>query len=158
MKNKLLLILAVIAAALFSTSCTSVSRTGTSVPWAYSEVHPNRIKAELEFDTDKKASGQARVGYLFGMKISGGKKYAENVASTDRSIFGRRGNMIKSMAMYDAMHNTDYDIIVNPQYETTHRKILFGLYKQYDVKVTGYGAKITNLTQESESSVYLSNH
>ena len=48
---------------LFS-SCSTLSRTSASAPFAYTEVHPNEIRADLDFNTSDKIEGTVHVGYL----------------------------------------------------------------------------------------------
>lgn len=85
--------------------------------------------------------------------MSGGREYAEVLSSNNsKSIFGLRGKRIRSMAMAKALHGTDYDMIINPQYETTRKKVLFGLFTRYTMTVKGYGAKVNKLYQTDSPS------
>lgn len=132
---------------LFS-SCSTLSRTSASAPFAYTEVHPNEIRADLDFNTSDKIEGTVHVGYLLGVKVSGGREYAEVLSTNNsKSIFGLRGKRIRSMAMAKALEGSDYDMIINPQYETRRNRILFGLWTRYTVTVKGYGAKVNRLYQ-----------
>ena len=76
-------IIAIISLFAFS-SCSTLGKTCASAPFAYTEVHPNEIRADLNFNTSEKLEGTVRVGYLFGIKVSGGRKYAE-VLTTNNS-------------------------------------------------------------------------
>lgn len=146
-------IIAIISLFAFS-SCSTLGKTCASVPFAYTEVHPNEIRADLNFNTSEKLEGTVRVGYLFGIKVSGGRKYAEVLTTNNsKSIFGLRGKRIRSMAMAKALEGTDYDMVINPQYETKRKRVLFGLWTRYTVTVKGYGAKVSRLYQADEPSV-----
>ena len=81
------------------------------------------------------------------------REYAEVLSSNNsKSIFGLRGKRIRSMAMAKALHGTDYDMIINPQYETERKKVLFGLFTRYTMTVKGYGAKVNKLYQTDSPS------
>ncbi len=144
----------IVVISLFSlSSCSTLSRTSASAPFAYTEVHPNEIRADLDFNTSDKIEGTVHVGYLFGIKVSGGREYAEVLSTNNsKSIFGQRGKRIRSMAMAKALKGADYDMIINPQYETRRNRILFGLWTRYTVTVKGYGAKVNKLYQTEAPS------
>lgn len=153
MKRVLVNIMIVALFSLGFSSCATMSKTGASAPFAYTEVHPNEIRANLDFNTSEKVQGTVKVGYLFGIKVSGGREYAEVLSSNNsKSIFGLRGKRIRSMAMAKALHGTDYDMIINPQYETQRKKVLFGLFTRYTMTVKGYGAKVNKLYQTDSPS------
>lgn len=97
-------IIAIISLFAFS-SCSTLGKTCASAPFAYTEVHPNEIRADLNFNTSGKLEG------------------------------------------------TDYDMVINPQYETKRKRVLFGLWTRYTVTVKGYGAKVSRLYQADEPSV-----
>ena len=79
---------AIAVISLFSlSSCSTLSRTSASAPFAYTEVHPNEIRADLDFNTSDKIEGTVHVGYLFGVKVSGGREYAEELIA--RHVSGR---------------------------------------------------------------------
>ena len=65
------------------------SRTGVVAPFAYNEVHPNGIRAEVSFDGVNKVEGKAKQWYLGFIRISGGNKYFED-KNTKLPLFGRR--------------------------------------------------------------------
>ena len=145
---------AIAVISLFSlSSCSTLSRTSASAPFAYTEVHPNEIRADLDFNTSDKIEGTVHVGYLFGVKVSGGREYAEVLSTNNsKSIFGLRGKRIRSMAMAKALEGSDYDMIINPQYETKRNRILFGLWTRYTVTVKGYGKRAKNFKQTDNPS------
>ncbi len=145
---------AIAVISLFSlSSCSTLSRTSASAPFAYTEVHPNEIRADLDFNTSDKIEGTVHVGYLFGVKVSGGREYAEVLSTNNsKSIFGLRGKRIRSMAMAKALEGSDYDMIINPQYETKRNRILFGLWTRYTVTVKGYGKKVNSFKKRDDRS------
>ena len=142
-----------ICAALLITSCASTSRTGVISPFAYTEVHPNEIRADIDISENNKVTGKSKQWYVFGIRVSGGNKYFED-KSEKRSMFGKRTNKAQSCAMYDTLEKSEYDMIVNPQYKNVVHKWFFGLVKRYDVTVTGYGGKINKLYQHNEPTPY----
>jgi len=144
-----LILLVSVSVVLFTTSCTTISRTGQAAPFAYTEVHPDKIKAEMDFNLQQKSTGQASAFYFLGFcKVAGDNKYAEVKGSeTNVGVFGSRVAKIKSAAIYNALGGSDYDMLVNPQYDTEVKSYLLGLFKDYRVSVKGYGAKIKNLYQ-----------
>jgi hypothetical protein len=142
-------------AIMLMSSCAMTSRTGVVAPFAYNEVHPNEIRAEVNFDGVNKVEGKAKQWYLGFIRISGGNKYFED-RNTRPSLFGNRIKKAQSCAMYDAMEKGQCDIIANPQYKNVTHRWLFGLIKRYDVTVTGYGGKITKLYQHTEPTPYQS--
>lgn len=153
MKRILTNILIVALLSLGFSSCATMSKTGAAAPFAYTEVHPNEIRADLDFNTSEKVQGTVKVGYLLGIKVSGGNEYAEVLSSNNsKSIFGSRGKRIRSMAIAKAIHGTNYDMIINPQYETKRKKVLFGLFTRYTTTVTGYGATVNKLYQADSPS------
>ena len=142
-----------VCAALFMTSCASTSRTGVISPFAYTEVHPTEIRADIDVNENSKVTGKSKQWYVLGIRVSGGNKYFED-KSERRSMFGKRTNKAQSCAMYDALENGGYDMIVNPQYKNVVHKWLFGLVKRYDVTVTGYGGKVKKIYQHNEPTPY----
>ncbi|NDV65594.1 hypothetical protein [Bacteroides sp. 224] len=149
-KLRFLLALSVVG---LMTSCASVSRTGVVAPFAYTEVHPNEIRAEVDLSEKNKVIGKANQWYLLGVRVSGGNKYFEN-NSEKPSLFGKRVKKAQSCAMYDALDGGEYDIIANPQYRNTVHNYFFGLVKGYKVSVTGYGGKVKKLYQHTEPTDY----
>lgn len=134
-------------------SCASTSRTGVVAPFAYTEVHPNEIRTDIDLSEKNKVEGRAKQWYVAGIRVSGGNKYFEDKTER-RSLFGKRTNRAQSCAMYDALESGQYDMIANPQYRNVVHKWFFGLVKRYDVTVTGYGGKIKKLYQHSDPTPY----
>ncbi len=132
----------------FVSSCASVSKTGYAAPFTKTEVHTDILKADLDIDKNR-VEASASSTYLFGMwRISGDNKFteAEN-AGLQNSVFGGRVDRVKSAAMYKALQKTNADMLITPKYDTETKSYIFGLIKTYNVKVSGYNAKIKDLQQ-----------
>lgn len=153
MKSKLFFGTTAMTLILMLSGCASTSRTGVIAPFAYTEVKPNEIRAELDISEKNKIEGNAKQWYVAGIRVSGGRGYFED-KSEKRSMFGKRANKAQSCAMYDAIEKGGYDMIVNPQYKNKVHKWFFGLVKRYDITMTGYGAKIKKLYQHTEPTPY----
>ena len=153
MKNKLFLGAAALALMLSFSSCASSSQTGIIAPFAYTEVKPNEIRAELDVSENNRVEAKVRQWYVAGIRVSGGRGYYED-KSEHRSMFGKRANKAQSCAMLQAVEQGNYDMIVNPQYKNVVHKWFFGLVRRYDVTLTGYGARIKKLYQHNEPTPY----
>ena len=140
-------------ALLFLASCASTSRTGVVAPFINTQAHPNEIRADFDLAAENKVTGKAKLRYIMGIRVSGGNAYFED-KSAKKSFLGRRIDKAQSCAMYDALEQGQYDIIVNPQYKNVVHSWFFGLVKRYDVTVTGYGGKVKRLYQHSEPTPY----
>jgi hypothetical protein len=128
-------------------SCSSISKSGVVAP-VYTYVSPTKeIKCDVELDNSKQVTGQAHQWYFAGIRITGGNNYFENL-NQQRSVLGGRVSKAQSCAMYDALEEGHYDMLVNPQYYNVTHSYLFGLIKHYSITVKGYGAKISNIHQE----------
>lgn len=138
-----------ICVALFLTSCVSSSRTGIISPFAYTELHPNEIRANVDVSANNKVTGKSKQWYVMGVRVSGGNKFFED-KSEKKSLFGKRTNKAQSSAMYNALEEGGYDMIINPQYRNEVHRWFFGFVKRYDVTVTGYGGKVKSIYQYTE--------
>jgi hypothetical protein len=126
--------------------CASYSKSGAVAP-VYAYVSPTKeIKADINVDNTQMIEGKAHQWYLAGIRVTGGNKYFENL-SEQPSVLGRRTSKAQSCAMYNAVTNGNYDMLVSPQYTSVIHSFLFGLIKRYDVTVKGYGAKINGVYQ-----------
>jgi len=127
-------------------SCMSYSKSGVVANVSAPITPSKEIKADIDIDTNQIIEGKAQQLYFAGIRISGGNNYFENL-SEQASVLGRRTTKAQSCAMYDAVQEGEYDMIVYPQYTNTINSFLFGLIKLYNVKVKGYGAKIKRVYQ-----------
>jgi hypothetical protein len=135
---------------LMTTGCMTVSRTGLASPIAYTEVVPDLIKAEFDFNLNEKKSGKASAWYLLNFwKVAGDYKFSEVRGGEFKAgLFGDRIAKVKSAAVYNALKEGDGDMIVAPQYDTETKSYLFGFLKSYKVTVKGYEATIKTLYQK----------
>jgi hypothetical protein len=149
MKKMFFLMVLITYVSLLTTSCSTVSKTGLAAPIAYTEVLPDVIKAEFDFNLKRKKTGKANAWYLFNFwKIAGSNKFSEiRGGETKPSLFGGRIAKIKSAAIYNALEGSNGDIIIAPQYDTEIVTYLFGLLKSYKVAVKGYEGRIRRLYQ-----------
>jgi hypothetical protein len=118
MKKGFVLVLVVcsITLPIVMSSCTTISRTGQAAPFAYTEVHPYKIKAEMDFNLEQKSTGKASAWYaLWFWKVAGSSKFAEVKGSeTQSGLFGNRVAQVKSAAIYNALGSSDME--PNDQY------------------------------------------
>lgn len=133
--------------AVLMSSCSSISKSGVVAPVGAIVTPSKELKADITLDNSQKLSGKAKQWYFAGIRISGGKKYFENL-SEQPSVLGRRTSKAQSCAMYDALEKGKYDMMVSPQYNNIIHSYLFGLIKRYDVTVKGYGATIDKVYQK----------
>jgi hypothetical protein len=135
--------------------------TGQSASMVYTDIKPDQIKANFDFNLKEKKVGEAKAIYLLGLiKLVGDNKYSDvkgiNIHDGTNLFSGifsllksfNRTEKVKSAAVYNAIKDSDADIIINPQFETEIHQILFGLIKTYKVKVKTYDGKIKELYQE----------
>ena len=151
----------------FMSSCASSGLTGQAALLDHTIVKPDQIKANFDFNLKQKRVGEAKATYFLGLiKLQGDNKYSDvkglNIGAEQSGILGTATRIInstplgskiekvKSAAVYNAIKESDADLIVNPQFETETNPILFGLFKTYKVKVKTYEAKIKEIYQEKE--------
>ena len=110
------------------------------------------IYLNLEVKPENKITGTVKSVYLCDFICFDGfnKEYADiQQAGKPKGyefLIGTRGQRMRSLALGEATKDTDYDVVVNPHYRTKRRNILFGVIKIYTISVTGYGAKISDIT------------
>ena len=154
MKHKFLF-LAVFATIAFS-SCNVSTKMVQSSPVMARNVELDPIKADIEVYQDQKLTGEGRVTYFLCFRVSDIKsqKTVEGItySQSKDGLFNRGKNMARSAAAYKALESCpDCDVLVHPKYEITTNKSPFGiLYREYIVKVSGYGAKYKNFRTEKE--------
>ncbi len=140
--------------AIFLTGCSTTylnDNSGTLVPNITSN-----LEADIDVDITKKISGEGSVTYLFGFIPLTLKTY-----STTGIVYSGSGgssnplNMILSMlpdtdlakgeAAYNAVKNSNVDIIVDPVFEMTTTNFI--LFTKQTAKVTGYKGTIKSIDQ-----------
>jgi hypothetical protein len=145
--KKLLLSLAI---AIALTSCNT-TRTGVLSTPAYApKAEINPIRANVEVDMNKKLVGESTSSYFLIFQVGGGNKFADGMSySSDTNfsfLFKARENKTKSAAAYNAIQNSEADIIVHPNYVVEIHDYL--LFKQIKVKVTGYAGYFRKFYQK----------
>lgn len=114
-------------------SCSSVYKSGyVATPNASLNADFN-VKAEVMVDTTKTLQGYSETIITLGFLKTSDNKFID--------AFGKgTGEREKMAAVYKALENTNYDILVNPKYIVTVNSSLF--VKRISVVVAGYGGKI----------------
>lgn len=118
------------------------------------------IKADIEITSQQKLKGESTSTYVFFIRIEGDNTYADGINyNTDAasSFWGKFNpfsgsgalGRAKAAAAYKAISTGDYDFLVSPSYTTTVKNYL-GIFKEYKVQVTGYGARYKNFRTEKE--------
>lgn len=127
--------------ATFMPSCRSLHTSGASVvPGAINVIVPD-VQGKLRIDKSQILTGYSISKTYFGIFNSADHKYL------DADIPGPAGNNIKNAAVYKALENTDYDIIVNPKYVIERKRSLF--FRSVSCEASGYGAYIEILDGEN---------
>lgn len=148
------------------TSCVSTNKGFQSSPVISRNVELDPIKADLKVDEKTKITGESSSTYFLIFRISGGNTFADGINySTDASaslvsqlnpikvLQSARLNKVRGAAAYNALKTGDFDVLVHPNYSTTVKNYL--LFKKYNVKVDGYGAKYENFRTEKQKIVIL---
>ncbi len=92
------------------------------------------VPIELDIDTTKTLQATSKTKVYFGF-ITIGDKYYHDAFS--KGV----GEKEKMAAMYKALKDTKYDIMVNPKYIIETKNVL-GLFRSTTATVAGYGAKV----------------
>ena len=119
---------------LIFTSCSTKIYQSSSSAIANISITTLPIEADLIVDKSKTLQATSVTTVVFGIFKTGDVKYA------DVNIPGSVGSLEKQAAIYKALENTDFDIIVNPKYLIEIERGLF--VKTTTATVSGYGAKI----------------
>lgn len=150
MKSKSIF-LTLILAGLLSSCSTFYNKNHTSSALSVNLV--SNLEADVEVDMTKKITGSASAKKLFSLiTISGPNQFADGIiyqpGATDGgfSFFGPGlAEEIKSAAVSNAMTTSKAEIIVAPQYTVKTKSVLFGLYKEVSVVVTGFAGSFKNI-------------
>jgi hypothetical protein len=115
--------------------------------------------ADIKFDEENKLKGESTAMYVLIFRIKGENSYADgvtystdstknviNILNPNNEIRKNRLLRIRSAAAYNALKDTDFDLLVHPTYSVTVEDYV--VYKKYIVKVEGYGAKYHNFRTE----------
>lgn len=114
-------------------SCTSVYKSGyVAIPSITLNTDLN-IKSEIIVDTTKTLQGFSETVISLGFIKKSDNKFID--------AYGKGiGEKEKMAALYNALENTNFDVLINPKYIITVNKSLF--VKRISVVVAGYGGKI----------------
>lgn len=108
------------------------------------------LQVDLDIDMTKKISGSASHTKLFGfIDIKSSTNYAEGVSYEGDSVGWFGGGVVeetKAAAAYNAVVPSKSDVIVAPQYVIKVKSYFLGIYKEVTAQVTGYSAKIKNIS------------
>lgn len=148
------------------TSCIATNKGYQSSPVISRNVDLDAIKADIKVDEKAKIKGQSTSSYFLMFRVSGDNSFADGIQySTDASasplqqlnpfkiIKSGRIEKVRGAAAYKALSSGNYDVLVHPNYTTTIENYL--IFKKYDVKVEGYGAKYENFRTEKQKIVIL---
>tara|TARA_B110001452_G_scaffold63804_1_gene50542 strand:- start:265 stop:792 length:528 start_codon:yes stop_codon:yes gene_type:complete len=148
------------------TSCIATNRGYQSSPVISRNIDLDPIKADIKVDETAKIKGQSTCSYFLIFRVSGDNSFADGIQySTDASasplqqlnpfkiIRSGRIAKVRGAAAYKALSSGNYDVLVHPNYTTTIENYL--IFKKYDVKVEGYGAKYENFRTEKQKIVIL---
>ena len=140
--------------ALYLTGCSTVSLHDNSaalVPKVFSN-----LEADITVDISQKIEGEGKVTYLFGFIPLTTKTY-----STTGIVYSGSGghknplnlllsmlpstDLAKGQAAYNAVKNSNVDVIVDPVFEMTTTNFL--LFKTQEARVVGYKGTINGINQ-----------
>lgn len=138
----------VVFAAMIFTSCSSSMKSTQSSPVNARNVDLDPIKADIKVNEDSRLSGKSSYSYLLFFKLKGENNYVAGVNFNNGRFVGE-ASRARAAAAYDAMSKGDYDLLISPNFTITKKNYL-GIFRTYDVSVTGYGAKYHNFRTEAE--------
>ena len=150
---------------LFFNSCVSTNKSFQSSPVIARNVTLDPIKADILVNESQKLNGESTLSYVLFFKIGKNKAFADGIQySTDvaggfNPMVAFRANImnpVRSSAAYNALQDTDYDVLVHPTYETKRENYFF-IFRRYTVKVSGYGGKYQNFRTEPQKVIILNN-
>jgi hypothetical protein len=155
-----------IALATLFTSCASYSSGYQSSTVQSRNVQLDPIVADIVVDESEKLKGESESAYLLFFRLRGDNRYADGInysssAFTKEGLFsflnpfklferiatGDAEGKVKSAAAYDALDNTDADVLVHPTYNVYKKNYL--IYYVYGAEVQGYAGKYTNFRTEN---------
>lgn len=163
MKNMLF---AGVSLATLLTSCASFSSGYQSSTVQSRNVQLDPIVADIVVDESVKLKGEGESAYLLFFRLRGDNRYADGInysssAITREGLFsllnpfklferiatGDAEGKVKSAAAYDALQNSEADVLVHPTYNVYKKNYL--IFYVYGAEVQGYAGKYTNFRTES---------
>jgi hypothetical protein len=168
MKHFKTIVASILVISVVMTSCVSTNKGYQSSPVLSRKVELDPIKADITVDEKAKIVGESKSSYFLFFRVSGDRTYADGVNySSDESAsvlsqlnpfnIAQAGRLrkVRGAAAYKALAKGNYDFLVHPNYTMTTKNYL--IFKQYVVKVDGYGAKYSNFRTERQKIVTLEN-
>lgn len=151
---------------LFLSSCASYSSGYQSSTVQGRNVELDPIVADINVDESEKLMGESESAYLLFFRLRGDNRYADGV-SYSANAFTREGlfsflnpfrliekiatgdaeGKVKSAAAYNALRDTDADVLVHPTYSVFKKNYI--IFYIYGATVQGYAGKYTNFRTES---------
>ena len=107
------------------------------------------IKAELDYQNARPIEAEINIRKFLGMNLV----YNEDkrfVSSNRYKGFGK----YESQALYKAIEENDVDIVIEPRFETDTHCWLFGIFKQCNIKVKGWGMNIKGFKEDLYKNDY----
>lgn len=138
-------------AALTLASCSTLTRTAKTAPQANTMIAPYEMRTTYsEVTPADKITGTSTWTWIFGIRSRGSHRYAESAAveATTRNNFFRsmkaqKLDKVKKAAIYNALANTNYDILLDPVFTVEKHSNPFS--KTISISVTGYGARMREI-------------
>ena len=146
MKKSILLIACGIT--LFLTSCATYKKE-TPVLAIGANCVNTYIKAELDYQNARPIEAEINIRKFLGINFV----YNEDkrfVSSNRYKGFGK----YESQALYKAIEENDVDIVIEPRFETDTHCWLFGIFKQSNIKVKGWGMNIKGFKEDFYKNDY----
>ena len=126
------------------TGCVALNENAVSAPYSARTKTP---VFEPSVTVGDKASGTASGTSILGVFWIGPSEFADGVSYNDRMLdfgFGKTAQ-VKSAAAYNAIKNSQADILVGPKYVVEKKDYFF--FSTVKATVSGYKGKVTNFTQ-----------
>ena len=129
----------------FFSSCISTRKSSITSKVDAPKIEISSIKIDVEVRKEEKLQGSATFVVVLHFFKFGDNKYIYGIHYSNNyypeiaisSLFTYRKELkIRAAAAYDAMSNTNADIMVNPQYSISKQN--FFLFSIYKAEVTGY--------------------
>jgi hypothetical protein len=124
-------------------SCSTIKKSGRIVESSIVSI-PDTVRTKLTIDTSAKLEGISRKTTLFYcFTLESPNKFIEYINTSNGSL--DKNASLKKAALFNALQGTKYDILVMPRYTISSTRSF--IMQQTVVKVTGYGAYQTVVTQ-----------
>lgn len=149
-------------------SCISTNKGVQSSPVVARDVQLDPIKADINVNTEEKLKGVSSSTYFLIFRVFGDNRIVDGVnysSEAGASIFEKlnpfrayklaRLSKVRGAAAFKAMEGKDYDVLVHPSYTVITKN--YFIFQQYEIEVTGYGAKYENFRTERQKVIITNN-